>query len=358
MTIPPPIPIPIPATPLASSLTVITGQQIPPIDRLRIFSATQWEDFILEWVDSLKMRYRKVERCGGAGDMGRDIVASCLDGAAEWENFQCKHYNHPLAPTDVWVEFGKLMHYTYRGDYTYPKKYYFVAPHGVGTTLSNLLKKPEALRSGLLSNWEKYCGAEISKTGAVVLDAGLKKHVETADFSIFEAVQPLEILEQHAKTRWYVARFGGGMPPRPEPPSPPAGLTSSEINYVHELLLAYGDHLKRQVNSLNELQTEASLVEHFSDCRLEFYSAEALRAFSRDTLPPGEFEKLQEEVHSGIRDEIRDEHADGYKRVLAVVKVARTLQLNSHSLNSCMAVRDRGGICHQLANDKKVKWVK
>jgi hypothetical protein len=75
-------------------------------------------------------------------------------------------------------------------------------------------------------------------------------------------------------------------------------------------------------------------------------------------LPPGEFEKLQDEVHTGIKDELRGEHADGYRRVVAVVKTARTLPLGAHALHGRMAVRDHGGICHQLANDGKVRWIK
>ena len=54
----------------------------------------------------------------------------------------------------------------------------------------------------------------------------------------------------------------------------------------------------------------------------------------------------------------RGDHADGYRRVVAVVKTARTLQLTSHPLISRIHNRDRGGICHQLANDGKVRWVK
>jgi len=91
---------------------------------------------------------------------------------------------------------------------------------------------------------------------------------------------------------------------------------------------------------------------------VEFYSAEGLRAFSRDTLPPDEFDKLQDEVHSCIRDDLRGEHADGYRRAVAVVKGARMLPLTNHALSSRIHSRDKGGICHQLVNDGKFRWVK
>ena len=122
---------------------------------------------------------------------------------------------------------------------------------------------------------------------------------------------------------------------------------------------AYGDHLKRDVSALPDINKEHELKEHFADSRIQFFSAESLRSFSRDYLPPGEFQKLQDEIHDGIRDDIRDEHPSGYKRVMAVVKTAKTLQLTSHALISRLTIRDRGGICHQLANDKEeVRWVK
>jgi hypothetical protein len=40
------------------------------------------------------------------------------------------------------------------------------------------------------------------------------------------------------------------------------------------------------------------------------------------------------------------------------VRAARTLQITAHALVSRLRVRDRGGICHQLANDDKVRWIK
>jgi hypothetical protein len=133
----------------------------------------------------------------------------------------------------------------------------------------------------------------------------------------------------------------------------------NEAVFVGELRRAYADHLKQDVKDLDAgLASRDDLREHFHDARVEFYSAEGLRTFSRDTLPQGEFEKLQDEVHSGIKDDVRGAHADGYQRVLAVVKTARALQLTSNPLTTRIHTRDRGGICHQLANDGKVRWVK
>jgi hypothetical protein len=291
--------------------------------------------------------------------MGRDIIATVNEGSGAWDNYQCKHYKNALTPGDVWLELGKLAYYTLKGEYSYPRRYFFVASKGVGPTLSNLLKKPQALRKGLLAHWDKACRNEITTTEIVECDAAMRAHIEGLDFSIFQTKPLLRIIEEHAKTRWHVVRFGGGLPPRLEPLMPPIIPTDDEAVFVGELRRAYADHTKQDIKDIDaELATRDDLREHFNDARIEFYSAEGLRTFSRDTLPPGEFEKLQDEVHSGIKDDVRGDYADGYRRVLAVVKTARALQLTSNPLVTRIHTRDRGGICHQLANDRKVRWVK
>lgn len=353
------VPLPLPPAPASVSADVVlAGQPIPAIDRIKLFSDKQWEAFVLEWADSLRDQYARVDRCAGAGDMGRDVIATVKDRNGAWDNYQCKHYKESLKPIDIWLELGKLVYYTRRGNYTYPRRYFFIAPQGAGTKLSNLLKKPGELRAGLIANWDAYCRSAITSTTVVDLDSTLKAHINGLDFSIFDATPPLRIIDGHAKTRWHVARFGGGLPPRPPTAMPPNEPADTETTFVRELFHAYGDHLKRPVDVVADLTHAPALREHFGDARLEFYSAESLRTFSRDTLPPGEFEKLQAEVHDGIRDEVRSDHADGYLRVVAVVKTARTLPLAGHALHGRMSVRDHGGICHQLANDRKVWWVR
>lgn len=351
--------LPLPTGAITASADVVAaGLPIPPIERIRIFSDRQWEDFVLEWADSLRDQYGAVERCGGAGDMGRDIIAFDKANPVIWDNYQCKHYKDGLTPGDIWVELGKLVYYTHINEYTYPRKYFFVAPQGAGTKLSNLLRKAETLKAQLIDNWEKHCKNGITSTAVVDLDASLRAHINGLDFSIFEAVPPLRIIDQHAKTRWYAARFGGGLPARPKVVAPPDSVAAHEVTYVRSLLDAYGEYLKCALSTVADLGAHDDLREHFNDARLEFYSAEALRAFSRDTLPPGAFEDLQNELHGGIKEEMRGVHSDGYRRVLSVVKTAKLLPITDHALKERLSTYDRGGICHQLANDGKVKWVK
>lgn len=354
------IPLPKPANSQAHADTVTTGPAILPIERIKLYSDKQWEEFTLEWADGLRSRYAIVERCGGAGDMGRDIIAyPGKQNPDIWDNYQCKHYDHPLYPSDIWLELGKLVYHSFCGEFTLPREYFFIAPRGVGTTLSRLLKKPDQLREQLIENWDSHCRHKITKADEIPLEGELLEHLSSLDFSIFSHIPPLRLIDQHRMTSYHVARFGGGLPDRPDTPPPPAAPTSTELTYLRKLFDAYADHLKRDVHARLDIEQEEDLCEHYSDSRIEFYSAEALRSFSRDTLPEGSYERLQEDVYEGIRDVLRGNYADGYRRLLAVVTTAKALPLNAHALVHRLYTKDRGGICHQLANERgNVKWVR
>ncbi len=347
--------VPAPTATLPPDVAV-SGLPIAPIERLRLMSPSQWEDFILEWAHSLKAAYASVERCAGAGDMGRDVVAHVQDGqASPWDNYQCKHYDHALAPGDIWLELGKLCYYTHAGEYSVPRSFSFVAPRGAGNKLSKLLREPDELRRGLLDEWDKHCRKGITSMKEIALDGALRKHVESFDFSRIRAASPLTIIEQHRTTPWHAARFGGGLPARPQAPMPPAAVGSHEATYVRALLDAYEERIGSAVASPDLIQ-EAPLISHFSRARREFYSAEALREFSRDNVPAGTFDQLVDEVHDGVVDVVEAQHQDGVERVLQTVRQAKALQLTANALVPRVTTTDRGGMCHQLANDQRVTW--
>jgi hypothetical protein len=65
---------------------VALGLLVHPVERVRLFSHGQWECFVQEWVDSLRDEYELVERCGGAGDMGRDVIATLKGGNGGQKN--------------------------------------------------------------------------------------------------------------------------------------------------------------------------------------------------------------------------------------------------------------------------------
>jgi hypothetical protein len=340
----------------ADPLEIRSGPAIPPIERVKLFSSDQWEAVVDEWASSLS-EYGLVERAGGAGDMGCDVIATVdpSDRDSVWDNFQCKHYDHPLAPSDVWVELGKLCYYTHLGEYTVPRAYRFVAPQGIGTKLLKLLKKPEKLRSELIANWPAKCAKQITSTKDVPLEGALLAYVENFDFGRVGHLPTLQLIEQHQKTPYFAVRFGLGLPVRPAPPAPPIEIASGETRYVAQLLEAYGDNQKTtdvSPESLNPVHQR-----HLQRARESFYCAEALRSFSRDTLPDGAFENLQNQILDGVIDTAEADHPCGLTRVNATTTHATNLSLTSSALLGRVEPSDRKGIVHRLANEDELTWV-
>lgn len=328
---------------------------VPAIDLLRVFSAEKWEDFALEWAHSLKKQYQRVERCGGAGDLGRDVVAFVSD--TEWHNYQCKHYKDPLQPNQIILELGKLCYYIHEKAFSAPTRYLFIAPQGAGNSLSQLFKKPNDLRARLIKEWESKCEANITSTKKVPLTGELLGLVETFDFGIISYVPPLDLLEQHRTTPWHAARFPGGLPARPPTAVPPIDGETFESPYIERLLEAYSDH-KGQPLTAADLPSHRALHGHLLRSRERFFHAEALRNFSRDNFPPGQFEALQEEFFDGVIDNVEDSsHTDGFVRVKTTTTMAQQLNPTNNALCAVLGTKDKAGICHQLADDDRLKWV-
>ena len=251
---------------------------------------------------------------------------------------------------------GKLTYYTFLGEFSIPREYFFVCPHDVGTTLARLLEKPDKLRDELMANWETHCKTGICND-VVELKGTLKTHVKNFQYKIISFRPVLKIIEEHRNTPWYVHRFGGGLPDRPDPPTPPKALAATELPYIDQLLKAYSDTTKASVTDAEKLKPWPTLVRHYLVSCASFYSAEALREFSRDHLPENEYEVLQDEIHDGVQETYLDTHDDGYARLLATTKAALALQITDHALLPVLRPTDRRGVCHQLVNDKRLVWV-
>ncbi len=339
-----------------------SGPYISPQDRVGLYSDKEYEAYIEEWAfHTLRNRgYEDVERVTGPGDMGIDVIAYKDKKTTLFENYQCKHYAKQLTPAVVWVEIGKMVYYSYTQQINYPEKYYFVAPKGVSAGLKLLLRDPIKLRKGLIDHWEKKCKKEISKKVTIDLTDDLKKHINALDFSIYDSIQPLEVLEDLRGTNVYIERFGGVLPERPEYEKPTSHIKSIEMVYVTQLLDAYSDHSGTRICSLEDLKKNESYLEHFARSRFAFYDAEALERFSRDTLFPNStlFEDLKEEVYQGVVDLLNLSTEDGYSNVVKVTQEAINMPLDSSPIKMYLTNPVRKGVCHQLANNNKLKWVK
>lgn len=318
----------------------------------------QWEDFIEEWSVSLKPPYVKVEHIGGPGDKGRDVICLLREpcAAGQWDNFQCKHYDHPLMPGDVWSELAKLCYFTWKEAYTLPRRYRLVAPHDVGPKLHFLLSKPLELRTELIKWWAKE-GASDLGPDPVLLEGPLRDYVEAFDFSIVGYTPVNEIIEQHRKTPNWQNRFQQALPPRPDQADVPEQPIPAESIYLGQLLRAYIQAAGREL-TWTDVSTLQKFSAHLKRSRRAFFRAEELYRFSRDLFPPGAFDRFKRQVYDGVADIVDADHANGFERVVAATAAAGLLNLGNSELIPLVEIGDRHGACHHLANDQVLSWVK
>ncbi|MBL4759880.1 MAG: hypothetical protein JKY80_03380 [Mariprofundaceae bacterium] len=345
---------------LYSSEHVMTGIPIPKTKRVENFSPDEWEEFTEEWAYSLEEAYAKVKRFGGAGDQGLDVIGFISDStfSGGWDNYQCKHYDHPLRPSDIWVEIGKIIYYSFSGEYPAPRTYYFVAPREVGTTLGKLLSKPNELKQKVKENWGKYIQDNISSTFSAKLEDNLLIYFDKFDFSIFDSISLSELVIGHSKTTFHTVRFGGGLEMRPEVIIPHTNTTTVDSRYVQQLLSAYGDCEGVEVKGLSWLDDKPKYKTDFNRQRERFYHAESLRNFSRDNVPEGIYEQLQEDVYQGVIDTCESKFDDGFIRMRSTLAQSAQLSMGSSPLHSVTRIADKQGICHQLADEDRLMWVK
>jgi len=332
------------------------GVPIPKQKRLEMLDPAEWEAFLEEWALSLKDQYYSVKRHSGSGDKGLDIVGFVASDQLSdgYDNYQCKRYNAALAPSDVWVEFGKVIFYTWRGDHPIPRRYFFAAPKGVGTKLLKLLGDAAALKKGLRENWASHCKDEISNE-EIPLEGDLLDYFEEFDFSIFGSTSAAQLIEGHAKTPYHSVRFGGGLPTRP-PFSVPEEVQPEETRYTEQILEAYSDNAGTPVFRAT-LHTFPAYAPDYQIQRERFYSAESLRNFARDSVPPGTFESLKKEAFDVVYDVSQADHACGLTRMRAVLNHVVNASFGSNPLISRVQEQDKKGMCHQMANEDMLKWV-
>jgi hypothetical protein len=329
------------------------GIGIEPAVRLANFSADELELVTRCWLWERKSSepYVDLLQYGGTGDKGRDVVALVSDApAGPWDNFQCKQYSKKLAPGDVLAELAKLVHNVNSGNYTSPRIYFFVAPRGFSNDAQDLIRNPEQIRKRLLNEWPSH--------GKKLCDfASVEAHLKTCEFPKLKTVDGPRMIRDLEGTPAYARFFGGGfVKARPAKQAPPADVDGSEMPYLQALIDAYSEHANTSLE-LATARSDPKYGEHLEISRESFYEAEALRVFSRGHFDAEtSFEDLQTEMHDAIRHTVMSDYADGFQRVLKVCEVAVLAQIDSHPLSIVMRPTDRSGICHQLANDGKVKW--
>lgn len=343
----------------ASAAKINAQTSFSPDQLIFLFQASDWEEFIKEWAHFQKQKYQLVSRMGGANDYGIDVACFLEDNGflGEWDCYQCKKYKDSLAPSDVIPEIGKLLWHIFSKNITKPSAYYFFAPKDCGPSLKKLLLNTEELKAYFLSNWEAQCSKSITSKSEIKLEGEFKKFVDEFDYSIFRYKPTHEVIDDHKKTPYHLARFGGGLGTRPDASLLPADPTSIENRYIEQLLEAYSD-CGAKFSAHSDLEEESVFKKHFDRSRECFYKAEDLHRSARDSVPNGTFERLQDEVLFGVKDTEEENHENAFKRVKEVTKMATTLNVQANGLHGWIEVKDLQGICHQLSNENRLIWKK
>jgi hypothetical protein len=234
----------------------------------------------------------------------------------------------------------RVRQWTFAEGYPPPQKYYFAASKGLGLKLKKLLTKPKKLKEELRANWDKHCKTKITDTTQVPLTGKLREYFEKFDFSIFSTITVAEMIKGHASTVFYERRFGdASFPERPPIMPPPATVQPGESRYVQQLFEVYSEKLSMQLNGPAQLAKYPDLERHFNRSREVFYHAESLRNFPRDSVDPGAFDAIQDEIYHGCVDVYEMEDTNGMARILATVSHAGTLTPNCNAL--CVRVQTK-----------------
>lgn len=333
----------------------------PVAKLIQLLEPDQWEEVTEEWAHSLEPSYKEVIKFGGSGDLGRDIVGLSSDKAFDgpWDNYQCKRYGKKLMPSDVWAELGKIIYYSYTGEYVPPQNCYFMASKGIGTKLKTFLTRPKELKQGLLDNWDKHCKKEITETKEIPLEGSLLEYVENFDFNIFKMISIVKMLKGYSNTPFYNRRFDtASFPERPAVELPPDEVQEKESRYIEQLFEAYSEKLSSKLETPEQLEEHPDLKQHFDRAREIFYHAESLRSFARDSVDPGTFAAVQQEIYHGVVNTYEMDFVNGFTRMGQTIQQAGNVNPTCNALCIRVQTQDKQGLCHHPANEDRFIWVK
>lgn len=347
---------------------ILYGPKLEPIDIITTYDEDKFEAFIKEWafefLQQLSKKYVQVSHFGGAGDKGRDIVCYKSLKPVKCDVFQCKHYKNALSPGDARLELAKLCYNTHKKKIALPDQYWFVSPHDVTPALGLLLEDPVQMKQDLIDYWSDTSGksplcSRLVKGEKILLKGKLLAHVESFDFSIVQCKPMHEVIAEYRNTNLFPGRFGGGLRKQPPPDKlPPMAPTTDEVIYIEALLEAYKDNLGVSSLDIPMLRTNQKLAEHYDRSRERFYCAETIREFAKDSLPPPfTFEAVRESVYDAVVDIEQGDWPCGLTRLNEVTRTAGVLHITDSPLGVFLKPKSLQGICHQLANIKRLKWV-
>lgn len=137
-----------------------------------------------------------------------------------------------------------------------------------------------------------------------------------------------------------------------------------EAGYLSALCDAYAEVLSRDDVTVDDIPSlPKKYRQNFYDQRKAYLSAESIQRSISEVYDDGEnqFDILKEDAFGGIKTTYYDDHDNGYRRLLEVLKKISDVQLTKSKLmviKNLIGNMERLGIVHILVNDQTIKsWV-
>lgn len=315
----------------------------------------QLEEFVRQWTLK-KSEYVEVERFTGTGDMGRDVVGFLSSQRHEgaWHNYQCKQYNRTL-PTETGIsELGKVLYYSFKGEFIAPSKFFFVAPRGINRNLKTLIFKPTEFKATMIAEWDKYCAETIVENEHIPLRDELKAFISTWDFSRIRPISVDMMLTDEAAKPVLYQWFGTDPGPAPIGVAP-TDIQAEELPYIQGLLDAYSEREGSAFADHAEVGAHAKHGPHLRMQRERYFDADAFTRFYRDNTTVKDTDDLRKEILHGIYETHASKHDDMLSRVNAVMIQAGNTQ-PAGPLAKYARTPVKQGICHHFINEGQLTW--
>ncbi|WP_018659198.1 ABC-three component system protein [Allofustis seminis] len=181
-----------------------------------------------------------------------------------------------------------------------------------------------------------------------------------------KSLQPINVEDYISKVKVEngMLVFGDAKIPMPISDLPSEDIPEDEmkLKYIGALIDAYNDAGKTDIDISNRTTFKKKYRDNFQEQRVNFYEAESLKNFSRDTISSesDEFQKLLDETYDGVISTSRKKYSDGYDRLLSVLEQAAKIELNGsklYHLPELVTIKRKCGFCHMLVNDSRLFWV-
>ncbi|MFL1806974.1 ABC-three component system protein [Plesiomonas shigelloides] len=314
------------------------------------------EKLVRLWAEAQKNLYYSTQRKAGSGDQGRDVVGFFSDEKHEgkWDNYQCKQYGKTLPTAEGMLEIGKILFYSFQGQFTPPENYYFVAPRGVNKNLDFYISNPSIFKKNLIEEWDKYCKDKIIQNSQVILTRELNEFIQKYDFKKINVID-VDTIANDVKFRGIlVDYFGGELLPAPDG-EVPSEIQANENKYIGKILDSYSDHDQVTYASIEDIKQHDIFFYDFNIQRERFYSADAFKCFYRDNTVGEILDSFENEVFKGVISTSLKKYDNAFECLCSVMDQAANIQI-SGKLSIHARVDVKQGYCHHFANSDKISW--